>query len=147
MLNVRQVLQRKGPDLWTIAPEATVYQALEVMAEKNVGALPVVRDGMLVGIFSERDYARKVILKGKSSHQTLVEELMTTRVYFIKPNRTLEDCMHLMTDKHIRHLPVLEDGRLLGIITIGDVVKGIIHDQQNTIRDLETYISGGLYPG
>ena len=147
MLTVRHLLQNKDHLLWTIAAEATVYTALELMAEKNIGALPVVEEGRLVGIFSERDYARKVILKGRSSRDTLVRELMTSQVYYVRPDRTLRDCMWLMTLKRIRHLPVLDKGALTGIITIGDVVKGIIEEQEGTIRDLETYITGGLYPG
>jgi len=145
MISVRQLLRIKGNDLWTIGPQATVYEALEFLAEKNIGALPVVEQDQLVGIFSERDYARKVILKGKSSHNTLISELMTHKVYHIKPQRKLEECMRLMTDKRIRHLPVMENKRLIGMITIGDVVKGIISEQENTIRSLEGYIKGSMF--
>ena len=123
MISVHQLLRIKGTELWTIAPGATVYEALELLAEKNIGALPVVEAGQLVGIFSERDYARKVILKGKSSRETMVWELMTTRVHHIKPTRGLQECMKLMTDKRIRHLPVMDNGSLVGMITIGDVVN------------------------
>ena len=147
MLSVRNILSTKGDQLWSVSPSATVYQALEIMAEYNIGAVPVVENSKLVGIFSERDYARKVILKGKSSQNTQVSELMTTKVFYVKPQRTLQDCMFLMTDKHIRHLPVIDEGELVGIITIGDVVKGIISEQKRTIEDLESYISGSMYPG
>jgi CBS domain-containing protein len=147
MLSVRNILSTKGGQLWFVSPSATVYQALELMAEHNIGAVPVIEGGKLVGIFSERDYARKVILKGKSSHNTLVSDLMTPKVFYVKPQRTLHDCMFLMTEKHIRHLPVIENGELAGIITIGDVVKGIIGEQKRTIEDLESYISGSMYPG
>ena len=143
MISVHQLLRIKGTELWTIAPGATVYEALELLAEKNIGALPVVEAGQLVGIFSERDYARKVILKGKSSRETMVWELMTTRVHHIKPTRGLQECMKLMTDKRIRHLPVMDNGSLVGMITIGDVVKHIINDQKQTIQDLEAYMKGG----
>ncbi len=147
MLYVHQILQKKGSQMWTIAPDATVYQALELMAEKNIGAVPVMENNMLVGIFSERDYARKVVLQGRTSRETLIKDLMTKQIYFVKPNRTLDDCMQLMTAKHIRHLPVLNDGKLVGIISIGDVVKGIISIQANTIRELESYITGTGYGG
>lgn len=146
MITVRHLLRMKGNELWTIASSATVYSALQLLAEKNIGALPVVNeDGKLVGIFSERDYARKVILKGKSSRNTLVSELMTSRVFHVKLSRNMEDCMQLMTDKRIRHLPVMENGELQGIITIGDVVKAIIQRQKQTIHNLEGYISGSMY--
>ncbi|MCB0284889.1 MAG: CBS domain-containing protein [Bacteroidetes bacterium] len=142
MITIRQLLNLKGNDLWTISPNATVYQGLELLAKHNIGALPVVENDQLVGMFSERDYARKVILKQKSSHNTLIKDLMTSKVYFLKPERTLDDCMNLFTDKHIRHLPVIDHGQLVGMITIGDVVKFLIKDQQNQIRDLEGYIAG-----
>lgn len=145
MITVHQLLHLKGHDLWTLSPSSTVYAALQLMAEKNIGALPIVDAGRLVGIFSERDYARKVVLKGKSSRDTLVRELMTTHVYYVKPSRTMQDCMQLMTQKHIRHLPVMDHGELIGIVTIGDVVKAIIADQERTIKDLENYVSGTLY--
>jgi len=142
MITISRLLQQKGSSLYTISPDATIYEALQLLAEKNIGALPVVESGSLVGIFSERDYARKVVLKGKTSKDTLVYELMTSRVYYVKPQRSIDDCMRLMSDKHIRHLPVLDFGRLVGIITIGDVVKAIIDQQQRTINDLENYVSG-----
>jgi CBS domain-containing protein len=145
MGTIKQILQKKGNDVWSIGPQVTAFEALEIMAEKNIGALLVVDEGKLVGIFSERDYARKVILKGKSSKGTPVYELMSTNVFYITPDRTIEDCMALMSAKHIRHLPVLENDKLVGIVTIRDVVKQIISDQEITIQDLENYISGRVY--
>ena len=146
MITVKHLLKMKGDKLWTVASDATVFEALEILAEKNIGALPVVdQTGKLVGIFSERDYARKVILKGKSSRDTQVRELMTPKVFHVRPNRSLEDCMHLMTEKRIRHLPVVADNKLIGIITIGDVVKAVIESQQRMIHNLEGYISGSMY--
>ena len=142
MTTVRQLLQMKGHDLWTISPKATVLDALKEMAERNVGALLVVEGDQLVGIFSERDYARYVVLEGRTAEDTRVSEIMTPRVVYVRPEQTLEDCMALMTDKHIRHLPVLDTDRLVGIISIGDVVKEIISDQEFTIRNLENYITG-----
>lgn len=143
MDTVRQLLNSKGAEVWSVAPDDTVFHSLEIMAEKNVGALPVVQEGQLVGIFSERDYARKVILLGRSSKSTAVSELMTTKVFHVKPRRSIRDCMQLMTTRHIRHLPVLELGKLMGIITIGDVVKSLLSEQTRTIQNLETYIAGG----
>ncbi len=145
MMFVKTILQQKGSQIWTISPDATILEALQVLADKNIGALPVVEHDKLVGIFSERDYARKVVLKGKSSKDTLVRELMTAKVYFVKPARSMEDCMRLMSEKHIRHLPVMEKGKLVGIITIGDVVNAIISQQKRMIRDLEGYVSGAMY--
>ena len=144
MNTVRKVLQAKPGFVWTIRPDATAYEALRVMADKDVGALLVQNsDGKLVGVFSERDYARKVILKGRSSKETLVSELMTDLVYYVSPGHTVNDCMALMTAKHIRHIPVMDEGSLVGIITIGDVVNSMISEQNITIRDLENYITGG----
>ncbi|HYA26933.1 MAG TPA: CBS domain-containing protein [Thermodesulfovibrionales bacterium] len=142
MKTVGELLKSKGRDIWTISPLATVFQALELMAEKDVGALPVVQNGKLVGIFSERDYARKIILLGRASKDTTVSELMTQTVFYVSPDNTFEDCMALMTSKQIRHLPVLENGRLEGIITLGDVVKKIISAQQFRIGELEKYVIG-----
>jgi len=142
MTTVRQLLQMKSRELWTISPEATVLDALKIMADKNVGALLVVEGGQLVGIFSERDYARNVVLEGRSAEGTRVSEIMTPKVIYVRPDQTVEDCMAIMTDKHIRHLPVMESDRLAGIISIGDVVKEIISDQEFTIRNLENYITG-----
>lgn len=143
MHTVGQILRKKGQDIWSISPEATVYEALQMMAEKNVGALVVLEDGELVGIFSERDYARKIVLQGKTSRQTQVREIMTSRVNCVHPEQTTDECMALMTAKHIRHLPVLDDAeRLVGVISIGDVVKAIISDQEFVIEQLENYIKG-----
>ena len=143
MRTVEQLLQVKGTDIWSIEPLATTYNALQIMAEKNVGALLVMEKEKLVGIFSERDYARKVILKDKSSKNTSVGDLMTREVFYINADSTLEESMALMTAKRIRHLPVLKNNQLIGIVTLGDVVKQIISDQQFAIRELEKYITGG----
>jgi CBS domain-containing protein len=140
---VRQILATKGDHIWEVAPETPVLDALRLMAEQNVGAVLVRRDAELAGIFSERDYARKVILRGRSSKTTPVGDVMTSRVVYVRPEQTTEECMALMTDKHIRHLPVLADGKLLGMISIGDVVKAIVADQRFIIQQLENYIAGG----
>jgi CBS domain-containing protein len=140
---IDQLLAVKGKDIWSIAPHAAAFEALQIMAKKDVGALLVIDKGRLVGIFSERDYARKVILKGKSSKETSVGELMTREVFYINPQDTLQECMALMTAKHIRHMPVLKNDQLVGVVTLGDVVKQIISDQKFVIRELEKYISGG----
>jgi CBS domain-containing protein len=142
MKNVRQILQTKGNESWSVGPDSIVYDALKLMAEKNVGAVLVLREGRLIGIFSERDYARRIILKGKHSKETLVREVMTENPICVSPSQTGEECMALMTQNHIRHLPVVEEDHLLGVISIGDVVKGIIMEQQGTISDLENYITG-----
>lgn len=142
MINVRHLLQSKPAGLWAISPQATVYEALELMANKNIGALPVIEEGRLVGMFSERDYARKVILKGRSSKEATVGELMTAPVYTVGPGEPVEACMRLMTDRRIRHLPVMEDDRVIGMVSIGDIGKAIIADQRVAIRDLESYITG-----
>jgi len=142
MITVQQLLKEKGRDIWSIAPQASVYEALQLMADKNAGALLVLDNGKLVGIFSERDYARKGILKNKSSKDTPVSALMTKKICVIDSQATMETCMHLMTDKHIRHLPVTENNQLVGVISIGDVVKQVISDQKFTIQELEKYISG-----
>ena len=146
MKTVRRVLQAKSASVWTIRPDATAYEALRVMADKDIGALLVQNnEGKLVGIFSERDYARKVILKGRTSKDTLVSELMTDLVYYVSPEHTVNDCMAIMTAKHIRHIPVMDGDSLKGIITIGDVVNSMISEQNITIRDLENYITGGAH--
>lgn len=139
---VKDLMQHKGPGVFTTSPKTTVYQALEMMAEKDVGALVVVENDKVVGMFTERDYARKVILKGKQSRSTSVGDLMVREVLYISPSDKVETCMALMTDKHLRHLPVMENGKLVGLVSIGDVVKSIIRDQEFTIRELERYISG-----
>jgi CBS domain-containing protein len=148
----KDILEKKGDDVWTVKPNATVYSALELMAEKNLGAVLVVDDaGELLGIFSERDYARKIIIKGRSSYTTKVKDIMTARVQYVQPDTTLYACMALMTLKRIRHLPVMEDGKLVGVISIGDVVKGVISEQEAVIsqhefhiNQLEKYIAGSL---
>ena len=144
--SLRLVLKQKGQDIWYVSPDACVYDAIEIMAEKYVGALLVVAEGNLVGVVSERDYARKVILQGKSSKQTQVKEIMTTPAIFVTPEHTVEDSMRIMTDKHIRHLPVVEDGKILGVVSIGDLVKWMISAQQQTISQLHNYITSS-YPG
>lgn len=140
---VIEILKTKGRDVWTVSPDSTVYDALQVMADKNVGALMVLERDEVVGVFSERDYARKVILKGKASKDTLVREIMSTELVWVRPDQTIEVCMNLMTNKRIRHLAVLDEGRLVGVISIGDVVKAIISEQEFTIQQLEHYITGG----
>lgn len=141
MLTVRELLGKKGGQVWSVAPESTVYQALQLMADKNVGAVLVLAGRELEGILSERDYARQVILKGKASRDTPVREIMTTKVVCVAPERTIEDCMALMTGKHIRHLPVLAGGELVGVLSIGDVVKAVISEKQFLIEQLESYIT------
>jgi CBS domain-containing protein len=140
MKTINQLLQGKSGELCTIGPGARVIDALRLMAERNIGALPVVEDGELVGIVSERDYARKVVLKGKSSQDTPVREIMTEGVICVKPGSSVEECMAVMTDRHIRHLPVMENAKLLGILSIGDLVKATIAEQQLVIKQLESYI-------
>ncbi len=141
MTIVAQVLQAKGYDIWSVTPDTSVYDAIKMMADKEVGALLVLEDEKLVGIISERDYARKVILKGKSSKDTPVREIMTSKVYYVRPEQTIEECMALMTARRIRHLPVLDGDRLIGILSIGDVVKAVIADQEFLIQQLEHYIT------
>jgi CBS domain-containing protein len=146
MNTVRRLLQAKSGPVWTIRSDAMAYEALRVMADKDIGALLVQdNEGKLVGVFSERDYARKVILKGRSSKDTLVSELMTDLVYYVSPEHTVNDCMAIMTAKHIRHIPVMDEGKLVGIVTIGDVVNSMLSEQNITIRDLSNYITGGAH--
>ena len=140
MKTIRQLLQSKASGLSTIGPNATVLDALKLMAEKNIGALLVVENDKLVGIISERDYARKVVLRGKSSQDTPVREIMTERAVCVQPDNTVEECMALMTDKHVRHLPVIENEKLIGVLSIGDLVKETISEQQFVIQQLESYI-------
>ncbi|MCH8877660.1 MAG: CBS domain-containing protein [Chloroflexi bacterium] len=142
MISIRQLLERKGSEVWSTSPDSTVYEALQLLAEKDVGALLVLQDGELVGVVSERDYARKVILHGKTSMKTPVKEIMTEDVITVGTGSTVEEVMALMTDKHIRHLPVVEGERIVGVVSIGDLVKAIIADQEFTIGQLENYISG-----
>ena len=143
MQTVADILSGKGNRVWTIPPDTSVFDALRTMADKNVGALVVTAGYQVLGLISERDYARKVILQGKSSRQTPVTEIMTTQLHFVRPDQDIEECMEQMTDKRVRHLPVLDNDRLAGIISIGDVVKAIIDNQDATIKHLENYITGG----
>lgn len=142
MYSVKDILNEKGYDCYKIAPSATVFEALETMAGKDIGALLVVEDDKVVGIFSERDYARKVVLRGKSSKETTVGEMMSERVYSVNLNTRTKECMRLMTENRVRHLPVVEDGKLLGVVSIGDIVNTIIEDKNNLIKQLEDYIVG-----
>jgi CBS domain-containing protein len=137
---VSQILKNKGGKIWSIAPHETAYKALQMMSENNFGSLLVIDKGKIVGIFTERDYARKVILKGKSSKTTPVSELMTKKVLFVDPGTSVEDCMALMIEKCVRHLPVMEKKKLVGIVTVGDVVKQLIVDQKFKIQELERYL-------
>ncbi len=140
---VKQILQSKGNEVWTIGKEALVFEALQMLADKGIGALLVVEQGKPVGIFSERDYARRVFLLGKSSKETRVEEVMHEKVMYVRPDQTLEECMALMTLKHIRHLPVLEANKLIGLISIGDVVKAMIDEKEYMIEQLVKYVQAG----
>jgi len=140
-MKISELMQSKSKEVWSISPEATVYEALEYMASKSVGALAVAIDGELVGMLSERDYARKVILSGKSSKDTIVKDIMTSHVFYTSLEEDMESCLAKMNKHRIRHMPVVEDGKLVGMISIGDVVKQIISDQQYTIQQLENYIS------
>jgi CBS domain-containing protein len=140
MKTVKQLLSAKGTQIYSIRPDAKVYEALEAMAQKDVGALLVTEGSRLVGIISERDYARKVRLHGKWSHDVPVREIMTEDVVTVDPSRTVEECMAIVTRQRVRHLPVCEDDRLVGVISIGDLVKEVIAEQQETIKQLESYI-------
>lgn len=144
MLTIRHILEIKGQDLWSIGPRASVYDALRMMSDKDVGALVVVENDRMVGIMSERDYARKVVLLGKASRDTTVDEIMSKKVFTIHPDQTVEEAMDMMNSKRVRHLPVVEEGdkeKVLGMISIGDVVKAIIHKQREAIRNMESKIS------
>ena len=143
MKTVSDILQTKGREVWTITPETIVFDALKMMADKNVGALMVMDGAKVTGILSERNYARKVILHGRSSRELETREIMSTNVYFVSPEQNIEDCMALFTNKRVRHLPVLQNDQLIGIISIGDVVKAVIAEQESTIKHLENYITGG----
>ena len=146
MYSVKDILDEKGYEVHTIEPEATVYEALKKMAGKNVGALMVIDNGKIVGVFSERDYARKIILMGKSSKDSKVGEFITERIFYVKPATTINECMQIMTDHRVRHLPVLENEKLIGIVSIGDVVNKTIQGHKNTIQQLEDYILGKTLP-
>jgi CBS domain-containing protein len=145
MSTVRDILRSKGHDVWSIGCDVTVYEALKLMADRNVGAVLVMDGGSLMGILSERDYARKVALYGKTATDTSVGEIMTERVVYVHPEQKTEECMALMTDKRVRHLPVLEEDQVVGVISIGDVVKAIISHQEFIIEQLEHYITGTPY--
>jgi len=142
---IRDILKKKGHEVWSITPESTVYRAIEVMADKHVGALVVIDGDKVVGIISERDYARKVILSRRSSKETRVEEIMVSPVIFVEPNHAVDECMRIMTNNHIRHLPVIQQEKVIGIVSIGDLVNWIISAQDHTIRLLENYVTG-KYP-
>jgi len=141
-ITIKDVLQEKGSAVWSVASSDMVYAALKIFADKDIGALLVIDDGKLEGIFTERDYARKGILKAKSSLDTKVGELMEREIFYVSPTDTIETCMAIMTDKHVRHIPVLDGGKVVGLISIGDVVKQTIADQEFTIQQLKKYISG-----
>lgn len=141
-MTVNQILSKKGSDVYSIISTISVYDALKVLGEKNVGAVLVIEEGILKGILSERDYARKIVLKNKASKDTVVSEIMETNLITVGPTDSLDYCMELMSSKRIRHLPVVEDGRVLGVISIGDVVKSIIEVQKETIQHLDSYING-----
>lgn len=141
MTTIRQLLNDKGTEVWSISPDAWVYDAVALMAEKEIGALIVIDGGRIVGLVSERDYARKVILKGRVSRETQVRDIMTTRVVYAHPEQTVEECMAILTDQRIRHLPVMDQEKLVGIISIGDLVKAIINEQKFLIEQLVQYIA------
>jgi CBS domain-containing protein len=141
MGKVRNILENKGRAVFSVEPTVMVLEAIELMCEKNIGGLLIVEKGKLAGIFTERDYARKLILKGKSSKDTPIGELMTPNPFTVTPDSSIDDCMKLMTSKFIRHLPVMEDGELIGMISIGDVVRHVINEQKDIIEHLEHYIT------
>lgn len=143
METVAQLLEDKGSDVWTIRPDASVFEAIEMMAEKGIGALVVMEGNTIVGLVSERDYARSVVLKGRASRATPIREIMARRVICARPTQSIKECMALMTDKRVRHLPVVDGDRLCGLVSIGDLVKAIIIEQQFIIEQLEHYISSG----
>jgi CBS domain-containing protein len=140
-MKVSDILQKKGTTIISVTSSTSVLEALKIMSEKNIGALPVIDDGRLTGIFSERDYARKIILKGKTSADTLIKDIMTENPFTIQPDDSIETCMGMMSNKHIRHLPVVKDGNVIAMISIGDVVTSIIQSQKETIDHLKNYIS------
>lgn len=145
-MKVHQILSGKAIDkIWSVAPSSTVYEALEIMESKNIGAVLVMEEGEMVGIFSERDYARKGILRGRASKDTLIKDVMTSKVITVETEQALQECMEIMSEKHIRHLPVMKEAKLVGIISINDIVTAIIREQRAHIKSLESYISGSPY--
>jgi CBS domain-containing protein len=146
MYLVKDILDEKGYEVYTVEPEATVYEALKKMAGQNIGALLVVNNEKVVGVFSERDYARKIILRGKSSKDSKVGELLNERIFYVKPYTSTNECMQIMTDHRVRHLPVIENEKLVGIVSIGDIVNKTIQGQKDTIKQLEDYILGKTLP-
>jgi CBS domain-containing protein len=140
--SINEILDHKGTAVWTVSPDVTVFEAIQMMSDKNVGALLVTEHDRLIGVVSERDYTRKVALKGKSSKELKVREIISDRVLSVTPQHTIEECMRLMTENRVRHLPVLDGQKIAGVISIGDLVNWIISAQSTTIRQLETYISG-----
>ena len=141
---ISSLLHQKTSALWSVAPDSTVFDAIRLMAEKNIGALPVLADGKLVGIFTERDYTRKVALMGKTSKETRVREILTSKIMTVSPDDSVEDCMRLMTENRVRHLPVVEGTNVVGIVSIGDLVNWIISAQNATIEQMEQYIAGSV---
>jgi CBS domain-containing protein len=142
MVRVKQLLGRKGHEVWTVDAEEPVLEAIQLMADRHVGALPVTRGGELVGVISERDYARKVILLGRSSAETPVWQIMSSPVVTVTPDQDVRECMQVMTQQRIRHLPVMQEGRMVGVISIGDLVRAVIEEQDHTIEQLERFIAG-----
>lgn len=142
---VSAILDVKRPDLWSVDPDTTVYEAIALMAEKNIGALPVMKAGRLLGMLSERDYTRKIVLRGRASRETKVGEIMTSDIVTVGPQELVVNCMQMMTDNHVRHLPVMDGSEVLGLVSIGDLVNWIIGVQANAIDDLERYVTGS-YP-
>ena len=142
MVTVRQVLREKGSNVWSVAPDATVFEAIQIMAEKGVGALLVMEWSRLVGVISERDYPRKIVLKDRSSRATMVRDIMTEKVIHVAPDTSIDECMMLMSDNRIRHLPVLEGERVVGVMSVKDVLHNIISEKQSLIQQLESYITG-----
>jgi CBS domain-containing protein len=141
MERVKEILAAKGDEIWSIAPDKSVYDAIHLLAEKEIGALLVMQGDDLLGVISERDYARQIILKGKSSRETKVADIMTAKVVTAEPNQEISECMALMNDRRIRHLPIIVDGGVVGVVSIGDLIRAIIAEQQSTIVDLEKYIT------
>ena len=142
MMTVRRILEQKGHTIWSVTPGATVYEALSVLADRNIGALMVLDGEKLVGVFSERDYARKVALLKKTSRDTPVREVMSREVVSVGPDQSIVECMDLMTDNHIRHLPVVEAGKPIGVVSIGDVVKAMLEEKEFLLEQMSKYISG-----